>query len=376
MKIGLVSPYDSTWPGGVISHISHLARQFTLMGHQVKILAPHSPSREEAKDGSYISLGRSVPVPYGGSVARISLSVWLYRQVRSVLEREDFDVVHVHEPLAPLLPLYALQFSRALNVGTFHAYYSSPRRYILTHPMLRHWFQKLHGHIAIAPHVSSQMSRFFPADYRIIPNGVDVDSFCQGAPPFPHLKDGKLNILFVGRLEKRKGLRYLLEAYGRLKWDFSDLRLIVVGPGPLDADCWRVLSERNLQDIVFVGTVPGNDLPRYYASADIFCAPATGRESFGVVLLEAMASGTPIVATQIPGYSAVVNYGQGALLVPPKSGEALAEAIASLLKDPQRRQQMAAAGMRAVSRYRWETVAGQVMDYYHSLLEERNGATR
>ena len=372
MKIGLVSPYDSTWPGGVIAHIAQLARQFTLMGHEAKILAPHSPSREEAEEGTFIPLGRSVPIPYGGSVARISLSVWLYRQIRALLDQENFDIVHVHEPLAPVLPLYALQYSRSVNVGTFHACYSSPRRYRLNHRLLQHWFNKLHGRIAITSNVSHQMSRFFPGDYHIIPNGIDVERFSNKISPLPQFQDGKLNILFVGRLEKRKGLRYLLEAYSRLKWDFRDLRLIVVGPGNLDAQCWRVLSERNLQDVVFTGSVPASDLPRYYSSADIFCTPATGRESFGIVLLEAMASGKPIVATQIQGYTAVVNHGEQAVLVPPKDSDSLAEAIATLIRDPHLRQHMGAIGRSAVQEYRWEVVAERVMDYYLGLLREKS----
>ena len=373
MKIGLVCPYDSTWPGGVLAHISHLARQFTAMGHEVKILAPSTPSRVEAEEGDFIPIGASVPVPYGGSIARVSLSVWLYSRMRDLLEQERFDVVHVHEPLAPVLPLLALQYSRAINVGTFHACYSSPRRYVLTHRFLHHWFHKLNGRIAIGEHVSKQLGRYFPEDYTVIPNGIDVENFSNNVKPFPEFMDGKLNILFVGRLEKRKGLRYLLEAYAQLHWDFQQLRLIVVGPGELDRDCWKVISERNIPDVVFTGRVPSTDLPRYYHSADVFCAPATGRESFGIVLLEAMASGKPIVATRIQGYSAVVKHGEQGLMVPPKDGSALADALALLIRDADLRRQMGEAGKRAVESYRWKTIAGRVMDYYQTLMSKTNG---
>ena len=374
MKIGLVSPYDYTWPGGVLAHISQLARQFTRMGHEVKILGPYSPSRAPAEEGTFIPVGRSVPVPYGGSIARISPSPWLYSRVRSILNEEKFDLVHVHEPFSPMLPVYALQYSQGTNVGTFHASYSSPRRYRFTHPFLRRWDSRLHGRIAVSLG-ACQVSRFLPGDYRIIPNGIDVDRFSRDLHPFPELQDGKVNILFVGRIEKRKGLRYLLEAFARLKWEFEELRLIVVGPGSLDADCWRVLSERNLQDVVFTGAVPARDVPRYYSSAHIFCAPATGRESFGVVLLEAMASGKPIVATQIEGYSAVVDHGGQGLLVPPKDSDCLAEAIAHLIRDPDLRLQMGDAGRAAVEQYRWETVSQRVMDYYLDLMRQADGVS-
>ena len=367
MKIGLVCPYDFTWPGGVLAHVSQLSRQFTLLGHEVKILAPYTPGREQAGEGDYIPIGRSVPVPYGGSLARISLSVGSYKQVRQVLDREQFDIVHTHEPLAPVLPLYAVQYSQATNVGTFHACYSSARRYRLTHRLLRPWFDRLHGCIAVSPGAYENARTYFDRDFRIIPNGIDLERFSD-VQPFPHLDDGKFNLLFVGRMEARKGLRYLLEAYAQLKWDYPQLRLIVVGPGNLDADCWRVMSERNLQDVVFTGSVPMADIPRYYASCHVFCAPATGQESFGIVLLEAMASCKPIVAARNRGYSAVVRHRHQALMAPTKDSEALAEAIRELIEDPDLREQLAFNGREDVQRYDWSVVADEVMDYYQSLL--------
>ncbi len=370
MKIGLVCPYDFTWPGGVLAHISQLSQRFTLMGHEVKILAPYTPGREQASDGDYIPIGRSVPVPYGGSLARISLSVGSYRQVRDVLAQERFDIVHTHEPLAPVLPLYAVQYSEATNVGTFHACYSSARRYRLTHRILRHWFDRLHGRIAVSPGAYENASTYFDEDFRIIPNGIELERFAD-AEPFPHLDDGKFNLLFVGRLEARKGLRYLLEAFGQLKWEYPQLRLIVVGPGNLDADCWRVMSERNLQDVIFTGSVAAPDIPRYYASCHVFCAPATGQESFGIVLLEAMASGRPIVAARNRGYSAVVTDRYQGLMVPAKDSDALAGAIRELIEDPHLRERLASNGRADVQRYSWDVVAKDVMDYYQSLLAKR-----
>ena len=375
MKIALVSPYDFTWPGGVTIHISQLSRQFARMGHQVTILAPHSPSRNVGvpEDSVFVPLGRSVPIPSAGSVARLTFSVWLRHRITALLEKERFDVVHIHEPLMPALPLMALQRSNSLNVGTFHAFYGRFRNYGWSHPILKYWFRRLDGLIAVSPAAQLYASRFFPGDYRIIPNGIDMEHFAANVAPIPELDDGKLNILFVGRMEKRKGLRYLLEAYGALKWDFPQIRLVVVGPGNLDKDCYRILSERNLEDVVFKGGVPYSELPRYYKSAHICCSPATGRESFGIVLLEAMAAEKPIVGSCNEGYSAVLNHGEEGLLVPPRDSVALADALATLIRDPEMRSQMGQRGRSHVECYRWEEVGRQVMDYYRDLMASANG---
>ena len=374
MKIAQVSPYDFTWPGGVTEHILHLSHQFIEMGHQVKILAPYSPARASGLDPNVVPIGRSVPIPAGGSLARISLSPWIYRQVRRLLKEEQFDVVHLHEPMAPYLNLAVLQCSNAVNIGTFHAYHASTRWYIWSKPALKYWFKKLDGHIAVSPAAISHVAPFFPVKYDVIPNGIDLGYFGAEAAPMPEFKDGKLNILFVGRMEKRKGLKYLLEAFGRVKWDFPNIRLIVVGPGNLDKYCHRVISERNLQDVVLAGAVDYDTLSRYYHTADIFCTPATGKESFGIVLLEAMAASRPIVATAIQGYSFIVKHGHQGLLVPPRDSDALADALAVLIQNPELRKEMGARGRAAVDQYRWDKVARQVLDYYGTIIEAANGA--
>ena len=370
MKVAMVSPYDFTWPGGVTAHVSQLAHELTRSGHEVQVLAPHSPSRECANDSAFIPLGRSVPLPSGGSIARVSLSWWLCRKIRALLEREAFDIIHLHEPLAPILPLCVLQFSNTVNVGTFHAYYSRQHLYRLSHPLIKRWHQRLHGGIAVSTAAYNYVSKSFPREYRIIPNGIDVGHFANGQGAWPQYQDGKTNLLFVSRLEKRKGLKYLLEAYSRLKWQNPNLRLIVVGPGNMDKDSLRLLSARDLQDVELVGGVPYDDLPRYYASADIFCAPATGAESFGIVLLEAMAAGKPIVASDIEGYRGTIKHGQQGLLVPPKDSQGLADALQHLIDQPDKRRSMGTTGRSLVEQYRWDVVAHQVEDYYYACLDK------
>jgi phosphatidylinositol alpha-mannosyltransferase len=371
IKIGLISAFDYSSHGGVNNHIRMLAAQFESWGHRVRVIAPCSDPKEVA-ESNFIPMGRPVPVPARGSVARVSLSVWLRPRIKALLRDEAFDIIHLHEPLAGVVPLNVLSLSNTVNIGTFHSYPGSRLYRIGGSRLGRPYFRKLHGRIAVSQPARDFISRHFPGDYEIIPNGIQLDDYGEGVLPFPHLKDGMINLLFVGRLEKRKGLRYLLAAYSRLKWDWPNLRLVVVGPGKPDDDSYRIMSERNLQDIVFAGSVSDEDKARYYRSADIYCSPATGGESFGIVLLEAMAAGKPIVATSIEGYSSVVTHGKEALLVPPKDDEALAEAIAELLRNRELRSTMAANGQVRAGEFRWERVARRVIDYYDTRM---NGHT-
>ncbi|MDE2860359.1 MAG: glycosyltransferase family 4 protein [Chloroflexota bacterium] len=371
MKIGLVSPYDYAYPGGVMAHIFHLSQHLVAAGHEIKIIAPLT-SPPAILDKGFIRLGRSFSVPTGGSVARISLSVWLEPRIKRLLAEEQFDVIHLHEPLAPVIPLYILRLSDAVNVGTFHAFHGSGRVYWASKYMLRRWHSRLDGCIAVSTPALSMVSRHFPGDYRVIPNGIEFSRFATPARPLTDFQDGKLNILFVGRLEKRKGLKYLLGAYSKLKWRHPNTRLIVVGPGNPEPEVFRFIAERNLEDVVLVGGVSYEDLPRYYQAADIFCSPATGKESFGIVLLEAMASGKPIVATSIEGYSSVMSHGEEGLLVPPRSEEALQVALETLISDPALREEMGARGASKAPRYDWERVTAQIIDYYTYLLERRS----
>ena len=375
MKIAMVSPYDFTWPGGVTAHVTQLARELGRSGHDVQVLAPHSPSRESQDADLHVPLGRSVPLPSGGSIARVSLSWWLYPKIRALLRKEQFDVIHLHEPMAPILPLCVLEFSDSVNVGTFHASYARQHLYRITHPIIKRWQQRLHGNIAVSPAARRYVNNTFPGDYEIIPNGIDFKHFSTNVAPMPQYQDGKINILFVGRLEKRKGLRYLLEAYGKLKWDLPNIRLIVVGPGNPDKESYRVMSSQNLQDVEFVGRVSYDDLPRYYASADIFCSPATGAESFGIVLLEAMSAGKPVVASDIEGFRGVMTHGEQGLRVPKKDSNALAEALGMLARDPELRRKLGGNGNRLAEEYRWEVVAGRVEAYYNTCLKAANGST-
>ena len=231
MKIALVSPYDYAYPGGVVIHIHHLYEEFTKMGHDVRIITPYSGSSASLDSRDIIPIGRPVPVPSGGSIARATLSPMLSSPVRAILEREGFDIIHLHEPLGSTITIATLRVSNTITVGTFHACHSTTWGYQIMSPFVTRWFKKLRGKIAVSKPAMEFISKHFPGEYTIIPNGIDVAHFSPTVPPIERFRDGKLNILFVGRLEKRKGLSHLLGAYKMVKKELPNSRLIVVGPG-------------------------------------------------------------------------------------------------------------------------------------------------
>jgi phosphatidylinositol alpha-mannosyltransferase len=374
MKIALVSPYDYAHPGGVVNHIRSLAEQYIRLGHEVRVIAPSSNKAENTEE-EFVCMGRARTIPVPGTVLRISLSVHLAPHIKEVLAREKFDVVHLHEPFMPMLCSAVLRFSNGVNVGTFHACAGKPG-YAFGRPLssflLKRRNRKLCGRIAVSHAASRYASKSVPGDFTVIPNGVDLKVFHPGVTPIPEYQDGKLNIVFVGRLESRKGVNYLLAAYAKLKAECPDIRLLIVGPGVrLRHRYEKYVRENNLKDVVFVGSVPFSELPRYYQTADIFCSPATGQESFGIVLLEAMALGKPIVATDIEGYSAVVTHGHDGLLVPPRHTGALAEALKKLIQDEGLRRELGNHGLVSVRRYDWSIVAAQLLAYYQLKIEEK-----
>lgn len=374
MKILLVSPFDFDSPGGVNEHVRQLDRQFQTLGHSTRILAAASDAGEE-DDGHVYRLGRSASIPSNGSRARITLSPFIGSRVRQFLAAERFDIVHLHEPLAPMLPLTVLLHSRAVNVGTFHAARANNIWYHYTKAILDMFFDKLDGRIAVSESAREFVDSYFPAAYEIVPNGIDIERHHPDAVPLPRFMDGRPNILFVGRHdEARKGFRHLLRALPMVRSQFPDARLLVVGPG--DAERYgRYLEQHRLttDDVVFAGFVDDKLKARYYATADVFCAPSTGRESFGLILLEGMASGKPVVASAIPGYRGVIQSGVDGILVEPKDAQALALAVVRVLSDAALRERLRANALANVEQYSWPNVARRVLEVFEVALRQGNG---
>ena len=378
MKIGLVSPYDWSYPGGVRDHVWHLADEFIAKGYDVRIMAPASGPKGKLTEKNILKMGWTTPIPINGSIARIMLDPSIALRVRRVLQREHFDVIHVHEPLVPGLSQTVLRCSNTVTVGTFHAssypgiYSTSNLAYASTYPFLRPLFRRLSGCIAVSTTALQFVSRYFPADYRVIPNGVNLDRFSPQVAPLPQFMDDKQNILFVGRFEKRKGAKFLLRAIPRIRERFPNTRFIFVGEGRLRRGFQQFVERQRWQDVVFSGYVSDSDLPRYFASTHIFCSPAIGGESLGIVLLEAMAAGKPIVASNISGFATVVSHGIDGLLTTPRNSEELAIAVGHLLEHEPLRQQFINAGLHKAREYAWPRVAESIMEFYDELWDNRN----
>jgi phosphatidyl-myo-inositol alpha-mannosyltransferase len=365
VRVGLVSPYDFASPGGVNDHVRHLARQLRRLGHEARIFAPSSRADVDFDTARFYRIGTPIAIPVNDSVARITLSFHLANQVAGIIEKERFDVLHFHEPLMPALPMTMLKMSTTPNVGTFHAFARSNVGYYYGRRWLEPYLAYLHRGIAVSEPARAFLHQYFP-DFplRVIPNGIDVNAFRPGLTPIRHLRDNSINILFVGRLEKRKGLGDLLRAYEFMRARVPKSRLIIVGDGPLRGKVESFIAGHRLPDVVLAGFVPDTVLPRYYCSADIFCAPATGAESFGIVLLEAMASALPVVATEVEGYMSVLESGRDSLTVHPKGWAELGSALIILARDADLRRRMGAYGHEKARRYGWETVASKIVEVY------------
>jgi phosphatidylinositol alpha-mannosyltransferase len=373
MKIGIVSPYAYPRPGGANSYVRETYSRLTQLGHEVRIITAPWGDDPPAKD--VIQIGRAMAIPFNGSIGRITLSLRLEWLISRMLDRERFDIIHHHEPFVPFLSFQILDSAKCPNVATFHAFGGFSFSYWAGRIALDRYMNKLDERIAVSSAARHFVSTYFPGEYRIIPNGVDVDFYAH-ARPFPEFKDGKVNILFVGRTEPRKGAMYLMKAYAKIKPRYPDTRLIVVGRGPEMGDLRRFVHSHKLADVFFAGRVEDSDKASFYRTSDIFVAPSTGQESFGIVLLEAMAAGCAVVASDIHGYKRVVQRNVSGLLVEPKDPDALADALERLIREPQTRRALGEAGAERAPEYDWNHVTGELVRVYEQAIgRHRLGAT-
>ena len=346
-------------------HVRQLSEHLSRRGHDVLVLAPGEAP--DARDHVRI-VGRPLHFPVNGSVAPVCFSVRSSRAVRSALRDFQPDVVHVHEPIMPSTSLLAVMQANAPVVATFHAnvphgtLHSATVRALA--PFFRPVWNRIDRRLAVSRAARDSIcARMGEGDVRIVPNGVDVDVFASAVPA--SLPPGR-TLLFVGRLERRKGFPVMVRAFERLAREYPDVRLVVVGDGA-DRDAVNALEEGTRSRVLMLGRVSQEALPTYHRAADIFVAPAVGGESFGIVLVEAMAAGLPVLASDIPGYREVTRHGVEGLLVPPNDAELLAAAMRRLLDDPGYARSLGDNGSVRARDFDWETIVHQLEDVYAEL---------
>ncbi len=374
MKIGMVTEFYYPRPGGISEHVRSLSLELTRRGHEVIVLTGGRPEVSTEVGPKVIRLGRDFPLAYNGSISRVTVGVRLGATLRRILEQERFDLLHIHNPLMPTLPLLALRHASCPVVATLHSNYPRDRLIELFGHPLRRLLRKVSILIPVSLTAYRAVGRFFPGDYRIIPNGVDYDLFARaasqrGVPELLSARGRKWRLLFVGALVKRKGLPVLIRAFTRLRGRRDDVELLIAGDGPQRKAALRSVPSRLRDDVRFFGAATRTDVVSCCSWADVLCAPSLGRESFGMILLEAMAAGLPIVASDIEGYRDVLTHGQEGLLVPPGDAEALAEALDALLENPEERLEYGRRGQEKAAGYRWRDIAWKVDNVYREVVQ-------
>ena len=364
MRVGLVCPYTWDVPGGVQAHVHDLATALLALGHDVSVI---TPADDDAPLPPYVvSAGRAVPVPYNGSVARLAFGVLSLGRVRRWLREGAFDVVHVHEPAAPSLSLLATWAADVPIVATFHTSVSRSRAMAAAYSILQTALEKISGRIAVSEAARRTLVEHLGGDAVLIPNGVQVSAFAT-ARPLPDWPGDGGAIGFLGRIdEPRKGFPVLLEAFQLLAAQRPGLRLLVAGPGDTD-EAHKSLPEELRSRVRLLGLVSDADKARMLRSVDLFVAPNTGGESFGIVLLEAMAAQTPVLASDLDAFRVVLDDGEAGALFATGDAAALAEAAGALLDDRDRRARLAASGARRALDYDWSTVARDIVRVYETV---------
>jgi phosphatidylinositol alpha-mannosyltransferase len=372
VKIGIVS--QSYYPrfGGVTEHVHHTALELRRRGHDVTIVT--SRFRNGDPPGPGIErVGTNILIPFNRAFVDFTVGVNLRGELRDVLRRHEFDVLHTHCPTSPSLPVIAIQTACCPQLATFHT--TAPRSLLqdLFRGYLARVVEKLDARIAVSNTARESAEMYYPGEYHVIPNGVDVERFHPSTPPFDEWREeGRINILFVGRLDPRKGVPLLLQAMPEVvRRTGGRARLLIVGDSYLRPKYEAAMPGSLRSHVQFLGHVPIDDLPRWYATGDVFVSPASGNESFGIVLIEAMAAGRAVVASDIPGYRSVVIPGVNGDVFPAGDREGLASALVRLVEDPPRRAQLATRGRARALEFAWPRVTDRIEALYRDVVSRR-----
>ncbi|MFJ3952997.1 glycosyltransferase family 4 protein [Streptomyces sp. Je 1-4] len=367
MKIGIVCPYAWDVPGGVQFHIRDLADHLIRLGHDVSVLAP---ADDETPLPPYVvSAGRAVPVPYNGSVARLNFGFLSAARVRRWLQHGAFDVIHIHEPASPSLGLLACWAAQGPIVATFHTSNPRSRAMIAAYPILQPALEKISARIAVSEYARRTLVEHLGGDAVVIPNGVDVDFFASAEPKAEW--QGR-TIGFIGRIdEPRKGLPVLMKALPAILAEVPDARLLVAGRGD-EEEAVAALPAELRSRVEFLGMVSDEDKARLLRSVDLYVAPNTGGESFGIILVEAMSAAAPVLASDLDAFAQVLDQGEAGELFTNEDADALAAAAVRLLGDPARLAELRDRGTRHVRRFDWSTVGADILAVYETVT---TGAT-
>jgi phosphatidylinositol alpha-mannosyltransferase len=375
VKIGIVCPYAWDVPGGVQFHVRDLAAHLIGLGHEVSVLAP---ADDDTPIPPYVvAAGRAVPVPYNGSVARLNFGFLSAARVRRWLHDGEFDVLHLHEPITPSLSILACWSASGPIVATFHTANPRTRAMTAAYPIMQPALEKINARIAVSEYARRTLVEHYGGDAVVIPNGVDVSFFADAEPEpgwtTPKGEDGPDGtggtIGFIGRIdEPRKGLPVLLEAFPQIVAARPATRLLVAGRGD-EEEAAQALPVEVRGNVTFLGMVSDEEKARLLRSVDIYCAPNTGGESFGIILVEAMSAGAPVLATDLDAFSLVLEGGAAGQMFRNGDASALAEAALGLLGDPARRAALRETASRAVRRYDWSVVAGDILSVYEMVTE-------
>ncbi|MFI9075091.1 glycosyltransferase family 4 protein [Streptomyces sioyaensis] len=362
MKIGIVCPYAWDVPGGVQFHIRDLADHLIRLGHEVSVLAP---ADDDTPLPPYVvSAGRAVPVPYNGSVARLNFGLLSAARVRRWLQHGAFDVIHIHEPASPSLGLLTCWAAQGPIVATFHTSNPRSRAMIAAYPILQPALEKIRARIAVSEYARRTLVEHLGGDAVVIPNGVDVDFFASAEPKAEW--QGR-TIGFIGRIdEPRKGLPVLMKALPAILAEVPDARLLVAGRGD-EEEAVAALPAEMRSRVEFLGMVSDEDKARLLRSVDVYVAPNTGGESFGIILVEAMSAGAPVLASDLDAFAQVLDQGEAGELFANEDADALAAAAVRLLGDSARLAELSERGSRHVRRFDWSTVGADILAVYETV---------
>lgn len=369
MRVALISEFYYPHLGGVTEHVHHLARELRRLGHQAYIIT--SRMDKKTNDEPFvIRLGRSQLFFSNGSFCRFTIGRNLFSELKSILQQERIELVHLHSALTPTLGIIGLEAAKRLDlpvVATFHSWFPKHPFFQIFQKPLQKQMDYIRVKIAVSQPVVEAHSRYFKVEWKIIPNGVDLEYFQpNGYRSFEELGIGP-RLLFLGRLDPRNGLSTIIQAMAGINKQFSEAKLIVAGDGPLRRFYERRVKKLHLEGkVLFLGQVK-DERPELYSSSDLYLCPTT-RASFGITLLEAMACGTPLVISDIIGFRELIDGGQEARLVPPRDVQAWARTITELLNNREKREQMRLAGLLKVRQFSWPKIVEQVVEVYERAI--------